>query len=109
MALTITLPPEYGYVLITASLSVFVNEWHSFTTVKHRKAAKMPYPNAYATAAEASESKEKYLFNCAQRAHANYLEHWPSLLVGLAAGGLKCTFCFLFSNCVVSSQLCFAL
>ena len=92
MALTLTLPPEYGYVILTASLSVFVNEWHAFRMGSFRKAAKMPFPNAYATADEAKESKERYLFNCAQRAHANWGEHWPGLLVGLAAGGLKCEF-----------------
>ena len=54
-----------------------------------RAAAKVPYPNAYASAAEAAESKEKYLFNCAQRAHANYLESLPTFLVSLFVAGLK--------------------
>ncbi|KAF6225050.1 hypothetical protein HO133_010245 [Letharia lupina] len=55
----------------------------------YRRAAKVPYPNAYASAAECKESKEKYLFNCAQRSHGNYLEHQPQMLVGLLIGGLK--------------------
>ena len=57
---------------------------------RFRGRAKVPYPNAYATHAEAKEDKEKYLFNCAQRAHANFLEHQPSFLVGLMVGGLRC-------------------
>ncbi len=61
-------------------------------TGSFRKAAKVPYPIAYASAAESKESKEKYLFNCAQRAHANYLEHYPQMLVGLMVGGLRCSF-----------------
>ena len=55
----------------------------------HRKAAKIPYPNAYATAAEAATSQEKHLFNCAQRAHANFIEHQPSVLTTLLIAGLR--------------------
>ena len=59
---------------------------------EYRRAAKVAYPNAYATNAEAKEDKAKYLFNCAQRAHVSFTEHWPSMLIGLLAGGLKCKF-----------------
>jgi glutathione S-transferase len=53
-----------------------------------RKAAKVPYPNAYATALEASTSPEKHAFNCAQRAHANFIENQPSFLATLLVAGL---------------------
>ena len=68
----------------------------------YRRAAKVPYPNAYASAAECKESKEKYLFNCAQRSHANFLEHQPQMLVGLLIGGLKCMWFAMFFSCFCS-------
>lgn len=55
----------------------------------YRKAAKVPFPNAYASASEAKDDRAKYLFNCAQRSHANFLEHQPAFLTGLLIGGLK--------------------
>lgn len=42
----------------------------------------------YATAVEASTSPEKYRFNCAQRAHANYTENLPGFLTTLLIGGV---------------------
>ncbi|KAL6716874.1 hypothetical protein ACLMJK_004786 [Lecanora helva] len=89
MSLTLTIPKEYGYVLGVATLSTVVACWHSVNTAIFRRKAKVPYPNAYCTHAEAKESKEKYLFNCAQRAHAHYQENHPQMLVGLVIGGLK--------------------
>jgi len=88
--LTSSTPPSY--VLATATLSTLVASWHNLNTGQFRKAAKVPYPNAYCTHAEAKESKEKYLFNCAQRAHANFVEHQPQFLVGLLVGGLRCMY-----------------
>ena len=66
----------------------------------YRRAAKVPYPNAYASAVECRENKDKYLFNCAQRAHGNFLEHQPSMLVGLLVGGLKCMCGVCLSVCL---------
>ena len=51
--------------------------------------AKIPYPISYATAEQASSSRMAYIFNCAQRAHTNYLEHQTTLLVAMFIGGLK--------------------
>ncbi|KAL8928822.1 MAG: hypothetical protein Q9208_001600 [Pyrenodesmia sp. 3 TL-2023] len=87
--LQISMPPEYGYVLLTATLSTLVNYYHVRLTSRHRRLASIPYPNAYAPASEAAASKDKYLFNCAQRAHANFLEHQPQFLVSLLISGLK--------------------
>ncbi|KAL2047205.1 hypothetical protein N7G274_001224 [Stereocaulon virgatum] len=88
-SLTVTIPREYGYVLLAATLSTLVGTYQSINVGTHRRAAKVPYPNAYASAAEAKESKDKYLFNCAQRAHGNFLEHQPQFLVGLLVGGVR--------------------
>ncbi|KAL8788569.1 MAG: hypothetical protein Q9213_001642 [Squamulea squamosa] len=82
-------PESTSYVLLTAYLSTVIGYWHIPRTGRYRRAAKVPYPNAYATAAEAKESKEKYLFNCAQRSHVTFLEHQPQFLTTLLISGLK--------------------
>jgi len=46
-------------------------------------------PNAYAPWQEAKEDRAKYVFNCAQRAHANFLEHQPQFLIPLLISGLR--------------------
>jgi glutathione S-transferase len=61
---------------------------------RFRRAAQVPYPNHYASAesiaAATPELKQnKYLFNCAQRSHANYLENLPLVLTGLLVGGVN--------------------
>ncbi len=65
--------------------------WHGFIRVPpFRKAAKVPYPIPYALGDKASErTKEEYLFNCAQRAHAQFLEHYDIFLTTLLAAGLQ--------------------
>ncbi|KAI4093476.1 MAG: hypothetical protein LQ344_002889 [Seirophora lacunosa] len=85
----LSLPSDYGYVLLTASLTTLVAQFHTLHTSKHRRRAQVPYPNAYATPAEAKESRDKYLFNCAQRAHANFLEHIPQFYTTLLISGLR--------------------
>ncbi|MCJ1436399.1 hypothetical protein MMC27_005778 [Xylographa pallens] len=89
MALTLTVPREYGYVLLAAASTSVLNLWLGLYVGNYRKAARVPYPNAYATATEAAASKEKYLFNCAQRSHAQFLEQLPPFLVTLLVSGLK--------------------
>jgi glutathione S-transferase len=59
-----------------------------------RKAAGVPYPNAYASseaiaAATPDKKKAMYLFNCAQRAHYNFMENYPIALTGMLVAGLK--------------------
>ncbi|KAI9729437.1 MAG: hypothetical protein M1834_006818 [Cirrosporium novae-zelandiae] len=103
MPLTLTIPDDYGYVLLSATAASFLTALHTLRTAKFRKLAKIPYPNTYATAEQASASEPAYLFNCAQRAHANFLEAQPSaittlLIAGLeyprAAAGLGLAWCF---------------
>ena len=78
-----------SYVLLAASLFPIVNTYHSNVTSSARSKAKIPYPNSYATAEQAASSRAAYIFNCAQRAHTNYLEHQTTLLVSMFLGGLK--------------------
>ncbi|RPA87914.1 membrane-associated proteins in eicosanoid and glutathione metabolism [Ascobolus immersus RN42] len=86
---TITVSPEFGYVAATAVASHLVSLWIGIKVSGARKAANVPYPNAYATSTEAATSPAKYKFNCWQRAHANYLETYPGFLTMLFIAGLK--------------------
>ncbi len=59
-----------------------------------RKAAGVPYPNAYASAesisaADPKVAKAMYVFNCAQRAHANFLENYPGFLASILISGVE--------------------
>jgi glutathione S-transferase len=62
-----------------------MNYVHIANVGKYRKLAKVNYPNAYAP--EARTDNEAHLFNCAQRAHANFIENQPSMLGALILGG----------------------
>ncbi|KAL0491526.1 glutathione S-transferase [Acrasis kona] len=85
----ITLTEQHGYVLAVAVLSVIVNMWHGFNTSSYRKAAKIEYPTAYASEELANTDIKAKRFNCAQRAHANYLENWTNFLVLLLVSGIS--------------------
>lgn len=59
-----------------------------------RKGAGLGYPAPYADTAQMSSAdpekkKAMYLFNCAQRAHGNYLENLPSVIPAMLIGGLR--------------------
>jgi glutathione S-transferase len=84
---TITIDPNYGYVLLAAASTFILNTWHSLNTGNYRKAAKIPYPAAYAPPSRTDEDAHK--FNCAQRAHANFIENQPTMLGALLLAGLK--------------------
>ncbi|KAL7272395.1 hypothetical protein RUND412_004803 [Rhizina undulata] len=85
----ILIPTEYGYVLSTIAASAFVAQWHGFLVGGARKAAQVPYPNAYASHEEATKDPLKFRFNCTQRAHQNFLENYPVFLATMLITGLK--------------------
>ncbi|PSR79112.1 hypothetical protein BD289DRAFT_442931 [Coniella lustricola] len=87
--LTVQIPQEYGYVLLTVVGSVFVNSFHGIMTGKARKSSGIGYPNAYATAEQAEKNPEAYRLNCAQRAHANFTENLVTFLPTLLIAGLR--------------------
>ncbi|KAK0728248.1 hypothetical protein B0T26DRAFT_165355 [Lasiosphaeria miniovina] len=84
-----TFPDEYGYVLLAATSTFFVNVYHSTLTSKYRKASGVKYPAAYASNDVAEKDPKAFSFNCAQRAHANYTENLVPLLGALAIAGLR--------------------
>ena len=75
-------------MLAAAGASV-LNAYHAIVTGQARKAAKYPYPTPYAPLDAQNTSITAYAFNCAQRAHANYLEQLPTFLTTLLLSGLK--------------------
>ncbi|KAH6854264.1 hypothetical protein B0I37DRAFT_25328 [Chaetomium sp. MPI-CAGE-AT-0009] len=87
--MSITLPSDYGYVLLAATSTAVVNIVHGFLTSRTRKAAGIKYPNAYASAEQAEKDPRAFSFNCAQRAHNNFTENLTPFLAGLLVAGLK--------------------
>jgi glutathione S-transferase len=73
---------------------MFFSTWQGMRVGPFRKAAGIPYPNAYASPdqiAACTDEKKKsamYLFNCAQRAHYNFLENYVATLPALLIAGL---------------------
>ena len=60
----------------------------------YRKSAGIKYPKILAesadmNAASPEQKKKMYLFNCAQRAHGNYLENQPSVTIAMLITGLR--------------------
>jgi len=82
----ITIDPSYGYVLLAATSTFILNALHMQNTGHYRKLAKVAYPAAYAPLSRTDA--EAHRFNCAQRAHANYIENQVSTLGSLFVAGL---------------------
>ncbi|KAH6603343.1 mapeg family [Trichoderma cornu-damae] len=89
MPLTLVLPDTYGFVLAAATSTFFANFLHAQRTAKLRHASKVAYPNAYASHEQAEKDPAAYKFNCAQRAHANFVENQPSAVGALLIAGLN--------------------
>lgn len=77
----LSLPSDYGYVILTAAASAFLVQWQAIEVSRQRRRSGIEYPKMY-------EDAEVSLFNCYQRAHQNTLETYPAVLGLLAMGGL---------------------
>lgn len=76
-------------MILTATATTFLATWHGILARGYRRAAGIKHPNAYAAADVAARDQAAYLFNCAQRAHGNYLENQPGLVMTLLLAGLR--------------------
>jgi glutathione S-transferase len=59
---------------------------HIVNVGKYRKLSKIGYPHAYAP--EGRTDNEAHLFNCAQRAHSNFIENQVSEVGALLVAGV---------------------
>jgi len=75
------LPEGYGYVIVVAVDSIFVNMWMERNVGVARKKYNITYPTMY--------SPDNNTFNCIQRAHQHTLELHPTFLTLLLIGGLQ--------------------
>lgn len=80
----LTIPPEFGYVLLSIGVSWFVNFYLVFLVIKARNKYGVLYPALYAD----KDHKGGEQFNCAQRAHQNTLENWASVQILMIVNGL---------------------
>jgi glutathione S-transferase len=78
-----------SYVLAVASTSFFVNLYHSTLTSLARRDSGLKYPIPYATEEQAAKSPAAFKFNCAQRAHGNFVENFAPFLGALLISGLR--------------------
>lgn len=79
----------HSYVLTVASASFFLNTYHFMLTAKARGASGIKYPTPYATVEQAEKDPKAFKFNCAQRAHGNYVENFTPFLGALLISGLQ--------------------
>ena len=88
-------PPCLSYVILSGTLTTLVNVWQGIVVTGARRAAGVPYPNAYASkeqvdATEAGPARDSLIrFNSAQRAHANFLENHTNNLMMILVAGLR--------------------
>ncbi|GAD99612.1 glutathione S-transferase [Paecilomyces variotii No. 5] len=88
--ITITLPENYGAPIAVAVGAIpLLGFVHGVVTTSLRKAAKVPYPHSYATVEECKSNPKAEQFNCAQRAHSNFLENASQTMLFTLVAGLK--------------------
>jgi len=76
-----SLPEDYGYVILTGIGSIFMAMWKGIKVGQARKKYNVQYPDMY--------SNEHKTFNCIQRAHQNTLENLPQFLFLLTMAGFS--------------------
>ncbi|KAI9374004.1 hypothetical protein BJX61DRAFT_541158 [Aspergillus egyptiacus] len=87
---TITVPANYGQpVAVAVGLIPVLGFIHGSIVSSFRKGAGVPYPHSYATAEECKSNRKAYQFNCAQRAHANFLENAPQTMLSVLIAGFR--------------------
>ncbi|EGD87140.1 hypothetical protein H112_05669 [Trichophyton rubrum D6] len=86
----IPVPDGYGNIIAVALGAIPVLGFvHGIITGIKRRAAGIPYPHSYATIEQCKADPKADAFNCAQRAHTNYLENAPQTMLLTLVAGLK--------------------
>ncbi|KAF5865180.1 hypothetical protein ETB97_005084 [Aspergillus alliaceus] len=86
----IAIPENYGAVIGVALGAIPVLSFvHGMIVSGLRKEAKVPYPHTYATVEQCKSNPKAEQFNCAQRAHANFLENASQTMLFTLVAGLK--------------------
>ena len=80
---------DYAYPAGTVVLSTLFLQYLAFKVSTFRKLAKQDYPTMHSTKEECAQDKNHLLFNCAQRAHQNTLENYPSFLVLMTISSIQ--------------------
>lgn len=84
------IPATYGHVLLTASAALILSTIHSLSIGFYfRPRAHILLPQLYATPEQAAADPRAYTYNCAQRAHANYVENLFPAVGAMLLGGLR--------------------
>ncbi|KAI1611469.1 glutathione S-transferase [Exophiala viscosa] len=90
MVYTVTVPDNYGYVVLVAlGLTPVMAFGQGLVSGSLRKPAKVPYPNPYASEQQAKENQAAHKFNCSQRSHGNLLENMPQTMIFMLFAGLE--------------------
>merc|ERR1711904_739988 len=86
MVLTVSLPDEYPFVLVSSTIVPFVaNACMGGLVVAARKRCDVPYPNLYATPGHHKHAEE---FNRVQRGHQSMFETRPNMIAMALVGGI---------------------
>ncbi|OJJ85025.1 MAPEG family protein [Aspergillus glaucus CBS 516.65] len=86
----ISVPDSYGSVIAVALGAIpFLGFVHGLIVTSSRKEANVPYPHSYATIEQCKSNPKAEQFNCAQRAHGNFLENAPQTMLFTLVAGLK--------------------
>ncbi|KAL4764948.1 MAPEG family protein [Aspergillus foveolatus] len=86
----ISIPANYGYAIAVSLGAIPVLGFiHGVLVGSFRKAAGVPYPHAYASIEQCKINPKAYKFNCAQRAHGNFLENAPQTMLSILMAGVK--------------------
>jgi glutathione S-transferase len=85
--LTIEVPDEYPWVLLSATvLPIVTSTIMGGLVMKARTTYKVPYPNLYAVPGVHEKADA---FNRVQRGHQNMFETLPSIIAMTVVGGLR--------------------
>ncbi|XP_070568870.1 glutathione S-transferase 3, mitochondrial-like [Ptychodera flava] len=82
---TITIHPEFGYVIFTLIASWVMLMYLGINVGKARKKYEVKYPTMY--------SDRSPIFNCIQRGHQNTLEQYPIYAIFQIISGLQFPVC----------------